>query len=221
MRGYFKAFMFGIWMLMVSLAIFSFVRSGLSLNEIITKFQETIKGYGTWGPIIYVLFYSFRSLIFFPASILTAASGLLFGPVNGILLTIIGENISANISFLVGRHFGSGIRKHLGSRNRVLPFFERKYQENGFLAVLTMRLMYLPFDLIGYMSGVFDIRQKDFALGTFFGTIPGLATFVLIGSALTDYRNFILALVFFVIGWTISRCLKEREKVSKILSTSG
>jgi uncharacterized membrane protein YdjX (TVP38/TMEM64 family) len=121
--------------------------------------------------------YSFRSLILFPASLLTAISGLLFGPWHGILFTIIGENISGNISFVVGRYFGSGLMKHLGSKIKIIRSLECNFRKSGFLTVLTMRLMYMPFDLVGYMSGVCKIRQRDFALGTFIGTIPACIFF--------------------------------------------
>jgi uncharacterized membrane protein YdjX (TVP38/TMEM64 family) len=155
--------------------------------------------------------YSFRSLIFFPGSLLAATSGLIFGPLYGILYTLIGENISANVSFLVGRYFGSSLMKHIGSKSKLIPYLECGFRETGFLTVLTMRLIYLPFDLVGYVSGLADIRQRDFALGTLIGTIPGLIVFVLLGSGLTDYRHLILAGIIFVAGWAFSRWLKKRH----------
>jgi len=188
------------------------------MGELIARFKEPIQNYGPWTPIIYVLFYSLRSLIFFPASILTAASGLIFGPWLGILLTIIGENISANISFLVGRYFGSGLLQRLASGRKFMPFFERKFRENDFLAVLSMRLMYLPFDLVGYMSGCFGINHKHFALGSFLGTIPALTTFVLLGSSVYHYENLILAMSFLILGLAISKCLSERQRLKDFLS---
>lgn len=218
MDRYIKPILFVIWLSIVSFAIYSFLKSGLSMGELIARFREPIQNYGPWTPIIYVLFYSLRSLIFFPASILTAASGLIFGPWLGILLTIIGENISANISFLVGRYFGSGLLQRLASGRKFMPFFERKFHENSFLAVLSMRLMYLPFDLVGYMSGCFRINHKHFALGSFLGTIPALTTFVLLGSSVYHYENLILAMSFLILGLAISKCLRERQRLKELLS---
>ena len=82
------------------------------------------------------------------------------------------------------------------------------------MSVLVMRLIYLPFDLVGYSSGMCGIRQKDFALATFLGTLPGLATFTLLGSAIMDVKNIVFALAFFVIGLLISKYLRTRNKVS-------
>ena len=209
----FKKILLVIWASVIVSAIILYVTSGLSLNELVLMIREHLGGYGVWGPLIYIIGYSFRSLIFFPGSLLAVISGLLFGPLNGFLFTLIGENISANISFVIGRYFGSSLMKFLGTKSKIIQSIECKFHENGFLAVLTMRLMFLPFDMVGYLSGVCHIRQKEFALGTFLGTIPGLATFIFLGSSITDPRNLILALILFVSGWALSRCLKGRQNI--------
>jgi len=214
-----KISLFAIWLMVLSFAIYSYLGSELSLSDVAGRLQEFIARHGVWGPIFYIAVYSFRSLILFPASLLSAISGLLFGPWYGILYTVIGENISANISFVVARYFGSGLIKHLGSRSKLIRSLDCKFRKNGFMAVLMMRLMYAPFDLVGYMSGLCNIRQREFALGTVLGTIPGLATFVLLGSAITETKNLALAFAFFVLGWILSRCMKERELLKELVSS--
>jgi uncharacterized membrane protein YdjX (TVP38/TMEM64 family) len=213
----FKKILLVIWASVIVSAIILYVTSGLSLNELVVMIREHLGSYGVWGPLIYIIGYSFRSLVFFPGSLLAVISALLFGPLNGFLFTLIGENISANISFVIGRYFGSSLMKFLGTKSKIIQSIECKFYENGFLTVLTMRLMFLPFDMVGYLSGVCHIRQREFALGTFIGTIPGLATFILLGSSITDPRNLILALIFFVFGWVLSRCLKERQSVINLI----
>jgi len=214
-----KIVLFSIWLTTLSIGIYYYLSMGIPLGEITGVFRAFIGKYDAWGPILYIVMYSMRSLIFFPGSLLAAMSGLIFGPLYGILYTLIGENISANISFLVGHYFGSSVMKHLSSKSKLIPYLECEFRENGFLTVLTMRLIYLPFDLVGYVSGLCDIRQRDFALGTLIGTIPGLTTFVLLGSGLTDYRNLILAGIIFVAGWPFSIWLKKKQHLNESLST--
>jgi uncharacterized membrane protein YdjX (TVP38/TMEM64 family) len=164
---------------------------------------------GLWGPVLYVTTYSFRSLVFFPASILTVLAGMVFGPWFGILFTLIGENISANISFVVGRYFAADLLKHFGKNKRFVPRITCKVQDNGFLTVLIMRLTYFPFDLVGYSSGMCDIKHKDFALGTLIGTVPGLSTFAFLGSSVLDMRYLIVSAAFLAFGLTVSVLLKK------------
>jgi uncharacterized membrane protein YdjX (TVP38/TMEM64 family) len=108
--------------------------------------------------------------------------------------------------------------KNFGTKNNLIPSLECKFRENAFMTVLTLRLTYFPFDLVGYLSGICNIRQRDFARGTVIGTIPGLAAFVLLGTAITDAKNFILAIVFLVLGWSLSRWIKEREQLKSLIS---
>ncbi len=213
-----KQYILIMWLFTFLLAISIFLYSDLSLKDISEKLKNLINDLGVWGPFAYVSNYSFRSLLLFPASVLTVIAGMLFGPYLGMLLTVIGENISANVSFILGRYFGSDFLRRFSSKIKIINRIECKFQKNGFVAVLTMRLMFLPFDLVGYSSGVCNIRQRDFALGTFLGTIPGLATFVLLGSSVTDLKNLYFSGISFCFGLILSRFLKNRQTSSPNLN---
>jgi len=205
-----KLILFLCWAAVLGIAGFAFTKSGMSISDFHEMMKRFIQGFGLWGPVIYIAMYSFRSLVLFPASLLTAVAGLLFGPLIGILSTMIGENISANISFLVGRYFGSGLIRRVGTNSRWAPIMECRIRENGFLSVLTMRLIYLPFDLVGYGSGACGIQQRDFALATAIGTIPGLVTFVYLGSAIAEPKYFVLVVLFLMLGWALSKYIRTR-----------
>jgi len=174
------------WGVALIAALYGYLNAGLTFNELVEFTQKLVQRSGVWAPIVYILIYSFRSLVFFPASLLTIISGMLFGPWFGLLYTLIGENISANISFVVGRYLLSDLEEYIHNKNQLISRITNHIQGNGFLAVLFMRLAYLPFDLVGYSSGIFKLNQKDFALGTLLGTIPGLMAYTFIGSSLIN-----------------------------------
>jgi len=52
-----------------------------------------------WGPLIYILLYSIRPLILFPSTILTLAGGFLFGPVLGVLYTIVATSFGSPLYY--------------------------------------------------------------------------------------------------------------------------
>jgi uncharacterized membrane protein YdjX (TVP38/TMEM64 family) len=210
MKHSLKLVLFLAWATIFGTAGFVLLKHGITLSDLHVAIKNLIDDVGVWGPAIYIMIYSFRSLVFFPASVLTAIGGLLFGPLIGILSTMIGENISANISFVVGRYFGIGILKDLGTNRRWLPLMECRIKDNGFLYVLTMRLVYLPFDLVGYGSGACGITQRDFALATAIGTIPGLVTFVYIGSAFTEPKYLALVILLLIVGWALSKYFRTK-----------
>jgi uncharacterized membrane protein YdjX (TVP38/TMEM64 family) len=212
-----KIFLFTLWGAVVCLAIYFYFSRETSIIGVAETLKGIIHQGGVWGPLIYVTAYAFRSLIFFPASILTITAGILFGPWLGILLTMIGENISANISYVVGRYFTADLLNYFSTKKRFVPRLTCKIQDNGFLTVLIMRLTFLPFDLVGYSSGMCNIKQRDFALATVIGTIPGLLTFVFLGGSFSDFRYLFLAAVFLASGLMVSFWLKKSLFIENLI----
>jgi uncharacterized membrane protein YdjX (TVP38/TMEM64 family) len=130
---------------------------------------------------------------------------------------VIGENISANISFIAGRYFTADLLQYFSTKMRFVPRLTCKMQDNGFLTVLIMRLTFLPFDLVGYSSGMCNIKQRDFALATLIGTIPGLLTFVFLGGSIIDLRYLFLAAVFFLSSLIISLKLRKSHPTEELV----
>lgn len=100
---------------------------------------------GFWGPLIYILFYTIRPLILFPSTILTLAGGFVFGPVMGVVYTIIASNISSTLAFFVGGFFGKDLLKDDGS-DSLIQRYARRMRENSFETVMIMRFIFLPYD---------------------------------------------------------------------------
>lgn len=172
-----------------------------------------------WGPLTYMVLYAVRPLIFFPATLLTALSGALFGPVLGILYTVIGENASANLAYWVGRFFGADLKLE----DTVIGNLVEKLRKNTFGAVLFMRLAYFPFDLTNYGAGIVRAKWREYFLATLIGIMPGLTVFVLLGASLDlsefqttglsfdlfDPRFLALSLGIFVASLGLAKFLKR------------
>ncbi len=133
-----------------------------------------------WGPLLYILVYTIRPLTFFPGTALTILSGVFFGLWSGILYTIIAANLSASLAFAVGRFFG----KDLKLEDTGIGKWVQALQKNPFEAVLTTRLIFLPFDGVSYAAGILKLPYVSFLFATLIGTLLGIATFVSIGASL-------------------------------------
>ena len=134
-----------------------------------------------YGPLIYIIVYALRPITFFPAMWLTILSGGLFGFWGGVLYTIIGENLSAHLAYVMGRYFTEGAVSE--ERLGVVYKWKEKLDQKSFIAVLMMRLIYLPFDLVNFACGIFQVRWVQYAVATFMGILPGLITFVSFGAS--------------------------------------
>ena len=66
--------------------------------------EEAVSGSGVLGPIIFIVGYAAATVLLFPASILTLAAGVLFGPLQGTAIVSIASTLGATLAFLVSRY---------------------------------------------------------------------------------------------------------------------
>ncbi|MBE9504229.1 MAG: TVP38/TMEM64 family protein [Proteobacteria bacterium] len=211
----FKLLFASLWAILFVFIVALWYRSGIELTSIPNVLHDHLSEFGHLkAALTYIILYTIRPLILFPATLLTIASGLIFGPWLGILFTIIGENASANLAFTLARWLGRDwISSH--EHGTVLRW-EEKIRGNTIGTVLVMRLIYLPFDAVNYGCGLTSMRHVDYFIGTFLGIIPGLLSFVLLGgTAAASVTNrlliFGMAVFFFIFGLIIARLLHKMK----------
>jgi uncharacterized membrane protein YdjX (TVP38/TMEM64 family) len=214
------AFLF--WMALLASYQWYAWRNDLSPVQVVQQLLGFMTG-SLWGPVIYILLYAIRPLVLFPATLLTLAGGFLFGPVLGVIYTILASNTSATIAFLVGRYFGQGLLKE-GSSDTLLQRYAQRLRKNSFETVIVMRFIFLPYDLVNYLAGFMRIRWAPFILATILGSIPGTIAFTLAGSSIEVFDGGIprlnpatlaASLVVFIVSLVLSRLFKKREGITK------
>ena len=95
----------------------------LTIGDSLRQVADLLTG-AVYGPIIYMVLYAIRPLIFFPATLITLLSGFLFGPI-GIIYTILGSNSSAMVAYTVGRFFGQGVLQESEEAGRIQRWASR------------------------------------------------------------------------------------------------
>ena len=173
-----------IWLLVIGGYLWYTQTNNLSPLAAVKNLVGSIQS-SVYGPLFYILLYALRPLIFFPASLLTLAGGFLFGPVWGVLYTIVASNASAMVAYLVGRYFGQGLLD-ADQSSGIIQRYARRMRNNSFETVLIMRLILLPYDLVNYLGGFLRIDWKAFLLATALGSIPGTISIVLFGASFED-----------------------------------
>jgi uncharacterized membrane protein YdjX (TVP38/TMEM64 family) len=113
------------------------------------------------GPLLFVALYAVRPLFFFSAGLLSVAGGILFGPILGIALTIIGSNLGAALAYGIGRWFMDGAT--LPER---LHDWTSRMRQFSFETVFLLRIMYVPYDMVNYAAGLLQIRFLAFIAAT-------------------------------------------------------
>jgi uncharacterized membrane protein YdjX (TVP38/TMEM64 family) len=196
-------------------------QNGLTVEESVTNIAHWVTG-SLVGPLVYIVLYAIRPLLFFPATILTLLGGFLFGPI-GILYTIIGSNASAMVAFGVGWFFGQDLLRQEESAG-VLQRYAQRMRDNSFETVLIMRLIFLPYDLVNYASGFLKINWLAFLVATAVGSIPGTISFVLLGASFGTLDELlagevalnpttaVASVLLIGVSIALSRYVKKRER---------
>ncbi|RSK27570.1 TVP38/TMEM64 family protein [Bacillus sp. HMF5848] len=159
--------------------------------------REWILSFGVFAPVIFILIYSIRPLILFPASILSLAAGLAFGAFWGTIYTIVGATAGAILAFFLARVLGSKFVK--GRWKGKGKAIETQLEKNGFLYVLLLRFIPLfNFDMISYISGLSKVRFTHFLVATVIGMIPATFAYNFLGSSLLASSWWVLGLALLV-----------------------
>lgn len=138
-----------------------------------------------WAAPAFVAVYAVRPLVLLPASLLTIAAGVLFGPVGGVAVAVVGANLSALVAFLVGRTFSPERLAAVGDGTEgFLARWSERLRRRGFATVIVLRLAFVPYDLVNYASGFLRIGVVPFLVATAIGSLPGTVAFVLAGASL-------------------------------------
>lgn len=213
---------FVFWVLLIAAYQWYAASNQLSPLQVVQQTLGFMKE-GFWGVVVYIVLYAVRPLVLFPSTILTLAGGFVFGPVLGVLYTIIASNISSTIAFFVGRFFGEGLLKDDGSDGWIQRY-ARRMRENSFETVMIMRFIFLPYDAVSYLAGFLRIKYWPFILATALGSIPGTMAFIGFGASIETFDGALpklnpvtlgFSVAVFIVSIALSRLFKKREGISK------
>ncbi len=224
-----------IWLAIIGALLFYMRAHALTLSELFLAGMNWVQA-NPLAPLAYIIIYALRPLTLFSSVLLTLAGGFLFGPVWGIVYTVIGANLSATVAFFVGRYFGRGILDDDAS-DSWMQRYARRMRENSFETVLIMRFIFLPYDLVNYLSGFLRIGYWSFLIATMVGSIPGTIAFVLMGASLStteitnmfrtgelptlDWRLLAISATMFVVSIALSRYFKRRESTTSVAEVAS
>lgn len=137
----------------------------------------------SFSPLLVILAYVIGGLLMVPITLMIIATVSVFGPWYGAGYALLGAELSAIVSFMLGHLLGNNaLRRIAGSRvNRISKAIARR----GVLTIITLRIVPVaPFSVINIIAGATAIRLRDFALGSFLGMIPGVVSIAILADRL-------------------------------------
>lgn len=166
---------------LIGLIVFLFtlgVKAGVNFNNI----QSFIDNQGVLAPIIFILVYTIGPVFFMPITPLSAAGGVLFGPLWGTIYSIIGATSGACATFIVSRYL---LKDFIDKKSpERIMFVQNRIEKDGWKFVMLARITPIfPFNFQNYLFGVTKINFITFLWASTISLIPGAFVYVYIGSA--------------------------------------
>lgn len=127
--------------------------------------------------------FAIATLLFAPMTILTAAFAVALGPLDGILISMVGSLLSAAIGFMIGSYLKPD---NYGPSNSALEKIRENLKDNGIPAVVFLRLLPVaPFTVVNFSIGMLHVPFWTFMAGSFLGLLPGKVVLGLMGGSLS------------------------------------
>ena len=172
------ALLFGLWYLIG-------IRGVLDIDDI----RSAVAATGPAAPLVYVLVSAVLGSIFVPGPILAAGSGLLFGPLVGVFVTLGATVGTATIASLAGRRAGrESTRALLGAQraDRIDALIAR----GGLWAVVGQRFVPGISDAAAsYAFGAFGVPLWQMMIGAFIGSVPRAFVYTALGASVDDLSS--------------------------------
>lgn len=148
--------------------------------------RQDLLDLGAGGVLMVLLLALVHSVIFYPAEILDAAAGFVYGFWWGLLLCMVGWLLNGIVCHQIGVHAARPLLFRLLREERFTRC-ERIVERGGVTLLLAVRVIpIIPFSLFSYVAGSAGVPLRTFVWTTVVGYLPLTALFVYLGSRLEE-----------------------------------
>lgn len=194
---------------------------GVTLSSALRWIYNSIKD----APWLLLLVCVIRPPFIFPISWLVLLCGTIWGLWMGGLYAVSGMMISAASSYWIARV--TVPRSQSESSQSKFGAWLQRLRSNGFMSIVLMRLMLLPFDMVNFAAAALHVNFRDFLVATLIGNTAATLIYASIGSSVRldvilsghepplsevlDERQLALTIVLLVVSLLIARYVKKRN----------
>jgi uncharacterized membrane protein YdjX (TVP38/TMEM64 family) len=199
----------------------------LDLEQLVAQ-ARALNAYAA-APLAVILLFALAGTLAVPLTLLVIASVLAFGAPAGLFYALVGAELSALISYGIGRKVGRDlVRRYAGKK---LNAVSKRLSRSGLKTILILRVVPVaPYAIINLVAGASHISLRDFAIGTLLGVLPGLSAIALFADRLAKaLREPDLGSITWVVGLLVAvvvavlclRRLLKRRQASAVTRTQS
>jgi uncharacterized membrane protein YdjX (TVP38/TMEM64 family) len=153
--------------------------TGLHERLNIDYLRATVPALGLWGALVFIAAFCAGELIHVPGIVFVAVSVLVYGPVLGFGVGLLGAVISVSVSFWIVRAVGGKALTEIDKP--IVRKMMAELDRRPIRAVMIMRLVLFLFPPLNYVLALSSVRFHDYLIGSALGLVPpilGCAIFI-------------------------------------------
>ena len=151
------------------------------------KLEDFIKSVGILAPVAYIVLYSIVTVSCISALPVTLAGGVVFGPLMGVIYTMIGASIGLCLSFLISRYVAKDYIENKFKDSEIYKKIDKGIKEKGWVILAVTRLLLIfPFGIQNYIYGLTYISFFKYSILSILFILPGTSVFVMLAGAITS-----------------------------------
>ncbi|MGL5414290.1 MAG: TVP38/TMEM64 family protein [Clostridium sp.] len=211
---------FGILILILGIAFTILIKNrhfimNLKVSTIInfaesanTKFYAII--------ITLVIFLIKPIFVIIPSSIIAIANGLIFGPIEGFCVTMVGNFLSCTVGFYMARLLGQDFIE--GILGKKMSKFQENFKNKEFIILFSLRMIpIIPLDPVSYACGLSSVSFKKFISASLLGVAPETLCYSFLGDNFDKPFSpaFIIPIVLLIVALISSRFILKKINVKE------
>jgi uncharacterized membrane protein YdjX (TVP38/TMEM64 family) len=159
---------------------------GYALHGDVHALRAQLRGLGAAGAAVVVGLILVHAVVLFPAELVNATAGLVYGFAVALPLVLVAWALSGLLAYALGAAAGRPLALRLMGEARVAAA-ERVIERGGVAALLLARLIpFVPYSLVGYVAGAARVPVWRFTWTGVVGILPITAAATYLGHALGD-----------------------------------
>ena len=199
-----------------------------SVFESRENLREYVSSFNGWAPVVFFALQFMQVIISpIPGNLTTVMGGLLFGFVQGFLISLLAIVLGSICAFLLGKSFGRPLVERIVSKKVVDKYLNTVSSRQRLVLILMFLLPLFPDDMLCLIAGLTAMRLRSFALVMILTRPWGLLVSSLLGAGLISVSiplwGWILIgislLVIIFLGIKYAPVIEERmhERINKLI----
>lgn len=186
-----------ILFLVILLLVFGKELKNISVEEIVS-FAENNK---LLAPLVILGLYCIKATLFvIPISLLYISTGLIFTPIQAIIINILGLILELTITFYLGKFLGEEKVKSIISKNEKMKKLNYRSLTKGKTVFLVRFVPIFPVDFISLLLGTIGKDYMPYLVPSVLGILPRMIPLSLMGNSLTNPFSIEFLLPLIILG---------------------